>query len=51
MKKIVRLGFIIWAMRYGCMRRIVHSRVSLFRETRCRVCLWLRNRLILMLEE
>jgi len=51
MKIIVRLGFIVWAMRHGGMRRIVNSRVSMFRETQCRVCLWLRGRLILMLEE
>ena len=51
MKIIVRLGFIVWAMRHGGMRRIVNSRVSKFRETRCRVCLFIRDRLIRLLEE
>ncbi len=51
MKIIIRLGFIVWAMRHGGMRRIVKSRVSKFRETQCRVCLWIRNRLIILLNE
>ncbi len=50
MKTIIRLGFIIWAMRHGGMRRIVKSRVSMFRETQCRVCLFIRDRLIRLLE-
>lgn len=51
MKTIIRLGFIIWAMRNGGMRRIVKSRVSKFRETQCRVCLFIRDRLIILFEE
>lgn len=50
MKIIIRLGFMLWAMRHGGMRRIAHSRVSKFRETQCRVCLYIRYRLILLLE-
>jgi len=48
---IIRLGFIVWRVRRGGMRRIVRSRVSRMRETNCRVCLYLRARLIEYLEE
>jgi len=51
MKTIIRLGFIVWAMRHGGMRRIVNSRVYRLRDTQYRVCLFIRDRLIRLLEE
>jgi len=51
MKIIISLGFIVWRVRRGGMRRVVHSRVSRMRETNCRVCLVIRGWLIEYLEK